>query len=68
MHEIFVAIIFLFDASTGQPLQAVTAAFEDDWMCQYAVSQVLDKAAQDMTIQAEGRCYATQLIPSAESE
>lgn len=62
MQEIFIAIILIFDASTGMVLGASSAAFEDKAVCEAAVAHTLQRAQNDLQIHVEGGCLATPLI------
>lgn len=62
MKEIFVAVIFLFDVQTGQPLDAGGYAFDSREICEGAVARIKEKAAADMTVFVEAQCVATPLI------
>jgi len=62
VQEIFIAIILIFDASTGTVLGAGTAAFEDKAVCEAVVADTLQRAQSDLQIHVEGACTATPLI------
>jgi hypothetical protein len=62
MQEIFVAIIMIFDAATGQLAGAATAAFADKATCETVVAQTIQRSQGDMQIAVEGECIATPLL------
>lgn len=64
MKTVFVAIIMIFEAQTGQPLDMATAAFESGEMCKASVEQVRQRAAADMMIHVEGKCLEVALVPA----
>lgn len=65
MKTIFVALIFVFDVTTGQPLGVQTAAFDEEQLCLQVVSQTVARASEDMTIYVEGGCVETPIITAA---
>lgn len=62
MKTVFVAIIFFYEASTGQPIDAATAVFTDQSVCEQQVSYVIAKASNDMLVYAEGQCVEAPLV------
>lgn len=66
MKTVFVALIFIFEANSGQPLEAGVAAFESEAQCEAAVASIRARAAQDMLITVEASCLETPLVAAAD--
>lgn len=62
MQEIFIALILMFDASTGQLIGAATAATDSLPTCEAIVSQTMERAKEDMQIVLDGGCMAAPLL------
>ena len=64
MKEVFVALIFLFNASDGQLIGSAVAATESQEACEILVASAVQKAQSDMTIAVEAGCVPTILVPA----
>lgn len=62
MQEIFIALIFIFDVQSGQPIEAGTAAFVEREVCEVMVDRIKENAAADLTIYVEAECVSAPLI------
>jgi hypothetical protein len=62
MQEIFVALILLFDVSTGQLIGAATAATDNLAACEAIVAHTVTRARDDLQVYVEGGCIQTLLI------
>lgn len=56
--DIFVAIIFIVDSLSGQPVDMAVGAFETEHDCLQSIQQVQIAASEFLEFDAAGSCYS----------
>jgi len=62
VKTVFVAIIFLIESSSGQPVDLATAVFESREVCEFKLEELRQRVEQDLRLNIEGQCVEQPVI------